>query len=246
MPNSLKHIGLASPHGFSATLRESTRWVHTRAEKTAFIRGFLRGTASRDAYIRLLAALHPVYNALELETCRLAVTDPLVARFQFQALHRTQALERDLYFVAGADWRRTVPQMEEAERYAARIRLVASSEPVRLIGHLYTRYMGDMAGGQILARIAERSLGLRRGEGLDFYDFPGVADLETMKALFRARLDELGNQPEQTGQLVIDEAVRAFRYNIAIFEQLKGNALLSFFRNLPLPWVRAPRLGLVN
>ena len=243
MHNSLNHKFLVCPHGFSATLRESTRLVHQRAEKTAFIRGFLRGTSSRGAYIRLLAALHPVYSALEFESCRLALIDPLVARFQFKSLHRTDALERDLAFLAGADWRLTVPKMEVGEAYAARIRLVACTEPVRLVGHLYTRYMGDIAGGQILSRIAERSLGLLRGEGLDFYDYPGLADLESMKALFRSRLDELGSQPEETGKLVIDEAVRAFRHNIAIFEQLKGNALMSFFRNLPLPWVRAPRLS---
>ncbi len=242
MPKSHFLKGISVGGGFSATLRESTSGVHTRAEKTAFIRGFLRGTASREAYTRLLAALYPVYSAMEREMSRLELTNPQVARFQFQALHRTAALERDLVFLAGKDWRLTVPEMEEGEAYAERVHQVAYTEPVRLVGHLYTRYMGDMAGGQILARIAERSLGLQTGAGLDFYDFSGVEDLAVMKELFRNRLDELGSNSPASCNAVIEEAVAAFQYNIAIFEQLKGNALLSFFRNLPLPWVRAARL----
>jgi heme oxygenase len=133
--------------------------------------------------------------------------------------------------------------MEASEAYVRRIRLVAAAEPIRLIGHVYTRYLGDLSGGQILARIAERSLGLAHGAGLDFYDFEEVADIPAMKTLFRARLDELDALPEYERAAVIDEAITAFRHNIAVFDQLKGNALLSFLRNLPLPWVRAARLA---
>jgi len=229
--------------GFAARLRESTQAVHTRAEKTTFIRGFLRGAASPASYTRLLAALLPVYEAMEDEMSRRASSDPILARFHFPALHRAQAIRRDLACLAGPGWADVVPAMEAGEIYARRIRLVAAHEPHRLVGHLYTRYMGDLAGGQILARIAERSLGLTRGAGLDFYDFPELPDIPAMEALFRGRLDELDLLPETKRAAVVDEAQAAFRHNIAIFEQIEGNALLSFVRNLPLPWVRAPRFS---
>lgn len=232
-----------TPEAFAARLRHATRIVHTRAEKTTFIRGFLRGTASPSSYVRLLAALHPVYRAMESELEKLAPSHPVLARFHFPVLCRTAAIERDLAFLTGPDWANQISSMDASDAYVRRIRLIAATDPVRLIGHLYTRYLGDLSGGQILARIAERSLGLAHGAGLDFYDFDEVSDIPAMKGLYRARLDELDALPETQRAAVIEEAITAFRHNIAIFDQLKGNALLSFFRNLPLPWVRAPRLS---
>jgi heme oxygenase (biliverdin-producing, ferredoxin) len=232
----------AVPAGFAARLRQATGSVHTRAEKTTFIRGFLRGTASPASYVRLLAALYPVYAVMEEETRRVAAINPVVARFYFPELYRAQSLEQDLRFLAGPDWQRTVPVMAASNAYAARIRQVATHEPVRLVGHIYTRYLGDLSGGQVLARIAGRSLGLAPHAGLDFYEFEAVPDLGAMKTLFRARLDELGYLHTSETNAVIDEAITAFRHNIAIFEHLEGNGFISFFRNLPLPWVRAPRI----
>ncbi len=239
----MKTAPLSTAETFSTQLRHATRTVHTRAEKTTFIRGFLRGTANPVAYTRLLAALHPVYQAMEEEVRRLAATEPVLARFNFPELYRTAALERDLTFLAGPDWAKTTAPMAASQAYVKRIRLVAAAEPLRLVGHLYTRYLGDLSGGQILARIAERSLGLAHGGGLAFYDFDDVADIPAMKTLFRGCLDELGALPTAATSSVVDEANAAFKFNIAIFEQLEGNAFVSFFRNLPLPGVRAPRLS---
>jgi heme oxygenase len=227
--------------GFAERLRSATGDVHRRAEKTAFITGFLRGTASRAAYTRLLASLHPVYQAMEEAAERLGGVDPTLARFHFPALRRTEALERDLAFLAGTDWARSVSGGSASRAYVERIRRVAAEEPVRLVGHFYTRYLGDLSGGRILAGIARRSLGLSRGAGLDLYDFPDVTDIPAMKSLFRARLDELGALPESVGAVVIDEARIAFRHNIAIFEQIEGNAFIGFLRNLPFPGLRAAR-----
>jgi heme oxygenase len=232
----------AVPQGFASRLRLAIRDVHTRAEKTTFIRGFLRGTATPSSYVRLLAALHPVYKAMEEETRRLATTDPVIARFYFPELFRTEAIERDLVFLAGPHWARSIAPMSAAQAYVKRIKEVGATEPVRLVGHLYTRYLGDLSGGQILSRIAERSLGVSKHAGLDFYDFPQVSDLTAMKTLFRARLDELDGLTASATDAVVDEASRSFGHNIAIFESLDGNGFISFFRNLPLPWVRAPRL----
>jgi len=226
-------------NSFAVSLRRSTEAVHRRAEKATFIRGFLRGTTTRDSYTRLLAALHPVYHAMEDAARRLGPVHPVLARLNFEPLYRAEAVERDLIFLAGENWATTVRLMPASEVYVRRIRAVADAEPLRLIGHFYTRYMGDLSGGQILARIAGRSLGLSVGAGLDFYDFPEVDDVGEMKRLFRARLDELGALSDAETNAVIDEALIAFRLNIALFDQLEGNGFISFLHNLPLPWARA-------
>lgn len=227
---------------FSKELREATSKVHTAAERTVFIRGFLRGTADLKSYTRLLAALHPVYRAMEEEAERLALENQTLARFHFPCLWRTEALERDLTVLAGPQWSLKVARLESSFHYESRIREVSRTEPVRLIGHLYTRYLGDLSGGQILARIAERSLGLSKGNGLDMYDFNQIDNATAMKALFRERLDELEHLPETARLSVIDEAIQAFHANIAIFEELGGSAWKSFLRNLPLPFFKAAPL----
>ena len=214
---------------FSSRLRLATRTAHTRAEQTVFIRGFLRGATNRESYIRLLASLLPVYQAMEtaLETA----THPQVVRFQFRELYRTESLLRDLQFLKGAE----VGPLPATAPYVARIREVAETEPLRLIGHVYTRYLGDLSGGMVLARIVERTLGLHRGAGLDFYHFEGVDDIPATKTRFRSRLDELALASDG-GNAVIAEANLAFQYNIAMFEQLQGSGLRGLLKNLPRPW----------
>jgi heme oxygenase len=228
--------------GLALQLREGTRSVHTRAERTAFIRGFLRGVTTVESYVRLLAALHPVYRAMEEALAELSREDRLLASFNLPRLHRAAALERDLVHLAGCDWRAGVAPMQESARYAARIVSVAREEPRLLVGHLYTRYLGDLAGGQVLARIAGRCLGLAPGAGLDFYDFGAASRLPELKADYRWRLDAFGREIDVCmRQRIVQEAIFAFRCNIAVFERLHGSALTSALRLLRLPWLHVER-----
>jgi heme oxygenase len=106
--------------------------------------------------------------------------------------------------------------------YARRITRVAVGEGTRLIGHAYARYLGDLSGGQILARLLGRSLGLGPGT-LAFYDFPDIPDADGFKAELRAALDwaaPLLADPEA----VVDEALCAFRLNIALSEAVEAAA----------------------
>jgi len=231
-------------HRFSVRLRSATQEVHSMAEQTSFIRGFLRGTASHASYLRLITDLLPVYEAMEGEMERLSKTgDEAIKLFYMPEISRCPALRRDIRYLSQT----YLPEGEDApepslhsREYAQRIREVAESEqPLQLVGHLYTRYLGDLSGGQILARIARNSMQLNEGEGLDFYAFRRINSLADTKQRFRSALDQVGGDP-QLEQLIIDEAVRSFRYNIAIFNDLPGNSLLSIWRNLTALFRRAP------
>ena len=41
---------------------------------------------------------------------------------------------------------------------------------------MYTRYLGDLFGGQMMSGMATRSLKLEGGEGVEFYRFPDITD----------------------------------------------------------------------
>ena len=218
-----------APLLFSQQLREDTRHDHDRAEKTAFIQGFLRGVVSRDNYVRMLRDLFEVYEAME--QAQLGLRDhPVVGPLVFPELFRTTALGSDLRSFAGPQWLDRLPASAAARRYRQRLESLASDEPNLLVGHLYTRYLGDLSGGRILARIAANSLQLTVSE-LRFYQFPQLEAIAPFKAFYRRRLDQVGTLPAEARQAILDEANFAFGLNIALFRELEGSAWPGFWRN---------------
>jgi heme oxygenase len=190
-----------------------TKALHTEAERTGIIRDLLRGNAGRDGYVLLMRNLLPAYQALEqgLESHR--NTPGLAALVQYR-LDRAPALQSDLAALGGADWADGFPLLAAGEAYAARIAEIAAGDGARLIAHAYTRYLGDLSGGQILQRLLARSIGLQPDQ-LSFYDFPRFADLATLKADYRLALDHAGSLLADP-QPVVEEGAIAFSLNIAL------------------------------
>lgn len=205
---------------FVADLREATRDLHVRAERTGFIADLLQGRGRRDGYVLLLRNLLPAYEALERGLLRHA-SSPIFSGLAWPALFRAQALQRDLEAIAGEQWRATVALLPEGVRYAERIETIEAGNGERLLAHAYTRYLGDLSGGQILAGLLTRSLGLRPGE-LSFYSFTDVADSGCLKADFRQYLATAGALVDRGA--VIEEAAAAFRHNIELSEAIKARS----------------------
>ncbi len=227
---SAEAVALPSP--LSQRLRAATRSAHSRVEKLGFVRAFLRGTVERGTYCRLLADLHHVYRHLEagLVAHRYTV---LLQPLYLPELFREQALARDLGFLAHADWRYTLAPSAAAQRYAARLRALSQGPAALLAAHAYTRYLGDLSGGQILRRVAARALGLTGQDGLSFYDFPQIPDLAAYKQAFRERLDALPLTLAEQAELPA-EANRAFALSGAILAECDGSDWRAL-RNLLWP-----------
>ena len=210
---------------FAKELKEGTKKSHSAAENTAFVKSFLRGVISKESYRTLVSDLYFVYVALE-EEFRIFKNDPVLGKLYLPELERVTALERDLRYYFGPIWRSIVKPSEECQRYVNRIHEVAKTEPELLIGHHYTRYLGDLSGGQILKGIAEKALNLK-GEGLYFYEFDKIDNSKIYKEKYRSILDTLPLTDSQQNA-IITEANYAFRLNMYMFDQLKGNSLASF------------------
>ena len=210
---------------FAKELKEGTKKSHSAAENTAFVKSFLRGVISKESYRTLVSDLYFVYSALE-EDFKIFKNDPVLGVLYLPELERVTALERDLRYYYGPIWRSIVKPSEECQRYVDRIHEVAGTEPELLIGHHYTRYLGDLSGGQILKGIAEKALNLN-GEGLHFYEFDKIDNAKIYKEKYRSILDKLPLTDSQQNA-IITEANYAFRLNMYMFEQLEGNSLASF------------------
>lgn len=220
--------------GLAARLRDGTSEAHRAAERGPFIRAFLGARRAdpagpridRDTYRAYLVALHAVYTALEagLERHR---EHPVAGPLALPYLYRAPALAADLQTLFAADPRAQQP-VPAALALAAHLRELADRDPALLVAHAYTRYLGDLSGGQILRGAAARILGVPDGTdgtdgadtpGLAFYDFPQIPDLNACKADLRARLDALPLAPAGVTALVA-EARDAFARNAAVFADL--------------------------
>lgn len=207
----------------AAMLREGTKKSHSMAENTGFIACFLKGTVEKASYRKLTANLYYVYSAMEEEFERLQ-THPIIAKIYFPILNRKASLERDLQFYYGANWREEAQPSLAAQDYVARIHEVARSAPELMVAHAYTRYMGDLSGGQILKKIAQNGMNLSEGQGTAFYEFEAIDDEKAFKQMYRAAMDELPID-ETTAQRIVDEANDAFHLNMKMFKELEGSLI---------------------
>ena len=139
----------------------------------------------------------------------------------------------DLRYYYGPIWRSLIKPSEACERYVNRIREVAKNEPELLVGHHYTRYLGDLSGGQILKGIAQKAMELGDGQGLKFYDFEKIEDTKAYKAGYRGILNDLPIDQHQADAIIV-EANYAFRLNMYMFDTLEGNWFKSLIKML---WV---------
>ena len=87
--------------------------------------------------------------------------------------------------------------------------------------HHYTRYLGDLSGGQAIGRILDRTFELD-GAGIAFYDFPEIPKPKVYKDGYRARLDALGLGAADQ-ERVVTEVKTAFQLNQALFVELGHN-----------------------
>ena len=109
---------------------------------------------------------------------------------------------------------------EATKLYVDRIRLISEERPELLVAHAYTRYLGDLSGGQILKKIAQRAMNLPDSIGLAFYDFSHISDEQEFKQNYKRALDSLVLDSTLADQIV-SEANVSFTMNMKMFQELE-------------------------
>ncbi|XP_035036877.1 heme oxygenase 1a [Hippoglossus stenolepis] len=204
----------------SEQIKAATKDNHVRAENTQLMLSYQKGQITLPQYKVLLCSLYEIYKVLEEELDRNS-THPAVAPIYFpQELARVESLESDLEVFLGSDWRKRVIVPAATHRYQQRLRQIGEENPALLVAHAYTRYLGDLSGGQVLGKITQKSLGLSGKEGLAFFSFPGVNSPNRFKQLYRSRMNSIELKEEERRE-VLEEAVSAFELNIQVFDDLQ-------------------------
>ena len=175
------------------SLREITKDLHTDAERTLFAKKLVTGSISTEEYANYLWQMVLVYTGIENFAESLGQLDNL------PDIKRADKIYKDCIELVGMH--HTLKWLPETiDYYKHLVDLYNNPEKRHLIkAHLYCRHMGDLYGGQILAKKVP-------GSGR-FYQFN---DVETLKMKIREELtDDLG-----------DEARVAFQWAIKLMQAL--------------------------
>jgi heme oxygenase len=201
----------------SARLRAATRADHDAAQGSGFLDALATGRLPRDAYADLAAQHWYIYEVLE-QAALAMVDDPVAGEFVLPELTRLPALGADLEFLAGPGWPARWTPLPATDAYRARLREVAFDRPSAFVAHHYTRYLGDLSGGQYLGPAIARAYGLD-GDGHRFFVFDGVRP-PAFRARYRKMLDAIRWDPTEEDAFLA-EVSEAYRHNIIVLAGLK-------------------------
>jgi heme oxygenase (biliverdin-producing, ferredoxin) len=198
---------------FSARLRLATRESHRDAEASPFLAALFAGRLTRRAYAALLEQLVSVYACLDDAGSRHRASVALGAFFD-RRLARGVALAKDLAVLGPSG---TEPIGATAD-YCGRLSQVGD-DPLLVLAHHYTRYLGDLSGGRAIAGSLQRTMSLTPESGLAFYQFD-VGSVAGYKRAYRQRMDAL-DLSEADQVRFIREVRTAFTLNKAVFTGLQ-------------------------
>jgi heme oxygenase len=201
-------------------LRVGTQQAHTDSENLGFMKCFVKGVVDRDCFIQLLRNFYFVYSELETAIEK-HKQHPVINLIYFPELNRQSSLEQDMLFYYGNQWQKRITPSPAAQAYIARIQQISTHEPALLLAHSYTRYLGDLSGGQMLQKIAQSALKLSGHEGTSFYNFQQIPDKQAFKEKYRQALDKLSIDDKTTDKIVA-EANHAFKLNMQILKELES------------------------
>ena len=202
----------------SQDLRESTRSQHQSAEMSPFIQGLMRGALSLRDYTRYLINMAWLYEALET-TCQRGFPVAGSDALWDERLLRLSSIASDLENLGVSRWRESTEPSGAMASYIDYLDRLTGRDDPRLIAHHYTRYLGDLSGGQAIAALVKRHYGAHDDQ-LSFYRFEEIEDLVRFKEFYRETLDGIDLTPEQH-QSVVDEAKSAFVHNQSVFDDLE-------------------------
>jgi heme oxygenase len=172
-----------------ATLKEQTQEKHKEAETQPFIKEIFQKKVSKHKYAEYLYQLYLIYHAME------NIAGPKLGAYEgIPGLYRSKAIFEDFQELAVPD--KTYTIKESTLKYIQYIMDI--TEHNDLVAHMYVRYLGDLNGGQIFAKLIP-------GSGTMFQ----FENKEELTNNFRAKLnDNMGA-----------EACVAFDFNIAIVKE---------------------------
>lgn len=200
----------------SEQLREETRQAHENAEHSVFMERLLDGSLDASAFVAFQEQAYLFYSALEdaVDAC---AGDSRLGAVADRLLDRRAVLQEDLRALGGTVNAAPLP---ETAAYVAELQRIGRERDVpALVAHHYTRYLGDLAGGQVIGRLMTRHYGVEES-ATAFYRFPHIDKPKRYRDAYRGALDAMEFDDGERHRL-LTAASAAFAYNSGVFEGLR-------------------------
>jgi heme oxygenase len=127
------------------SLRELTKDAHTNAERQEFVKILFSGNINPKLYATFLKNQHPCYEILEV--CAMSHPGLLQGLIDIRRAPAILADFEELWSKEDGD-PQILPTTEKYIKYILSIK----DQPEKLMAHIYVRHMGDLAGGQMIAK----------------------------------------------------------------------------------------------
>lgn len=175
-----------------SNLKELTKEEHTNAERQAFVKVIMSGRINPKLYATYLWNQHKKYDVLEA----MAMAQGLLN--DIPTIRRKMRIEED--FLELWDDKNNPPAIVPSTyEYIDHMKGIMT-DPDKLMAHIYVLHMGDLSGGQMIARKVP-------GEGR-MYKFDG--DVQDIKEKIRAK----------THDGMAEEAKYVFASSTKLFQEL--------------------------
>ena len=171
----------------SQSLRTAVQHIHNAAEHTALSQMLVNGDFTAEEFVVYLSNMQIIYS--KLESCGIITHEPLKrSRLILADIKNNQQLLPHDHM--------PIPTLSTVYDYADYISALA---PSQLWAHVYVHYLGDLYGGQIIAKALPYSCAY-----LEFHDRPACI------SYVRSNIENCDPQ----------QAIVAFEWVIKIYEEL--------------------------
>jgi heme oxygenase len=174
------------------SLKELTKDNHTNAERQEFVKILFSGNIDPKLYATYLYNQFPMYELLEV--C--AMPHGLLS--DMPGILRAKAIRADFEELWGSDEEDRPKMCAVVKEYMDHIMKIKDDSKL-LMAHIYVRHMGDLAGGQMIAKRVP-------GAG-KYYQFENADDLKTA---VRLKIDDS----------MADEAKICFDFATQFFKEM--------------------------
>lgn len=227
-------------------MRNATKAEHEKSDKLVNLKLALVVT-SPPLYGEALSLFVPIFAKIEgilkdskhPQVCKLK---PLLEKIK-----RTPGARADMTYYLTSERRQ---QLEESwkensgacSEYLKRLEWIEANDPVLIIAYVYHLYAGILAGGQIIKRMVQKAMGLKKlgQEGVEIFCLPDgtIAKLfmKEYKKIFNEELD----LTEEEEARVMKEGNEVFRLNNVLVETIKGTEAWNNAAHKCFNWVVYP------
>lgn len=206
----------------SARLKSTSSNSHRSAEQHPFLKNLFTGNLSPNTYLSYLLQLDSAYSALEQNLSLVPELSALANRF---GLFRCNSIKDDVLYFKNTYNLPEDPTVAHT-LYADHLMKVSKEYPRGLVSHFYTRYLGDLSGGQILKRYVQKAFSETSLNGTSFYQFDDIESPRDAVMQIKQVLDSLQLTEDEVAMLE-DECITAFKLSESMFDAAMASEITT-------------------